>query len=243
MKKNILMLAAAFIIPAATFAQDAATILNKTDNILNAPKDQTLMTQIIITDKSGKTSTREMSLLQKGSDKRLVKFLSPADQKGIGFLSLPGDNLTLWLPAFGKTRKIASNVKNTRFAGTDFSYEDMEAKKYSQKWNPKLISSAGDTYVLELTPKSGIVSEYSKMIMTVRKSDSYPIKIDHYNKAGKLCKTMTTGKIEKSGAYTMAKEMTMTDVLAGTKTKMVITSMKFDTGLSDDKFTERELMK
>ena len=80
----------------------APQILTKVDNFLNAPKDQELMTIISIIDKAGKVSTRTMSLLQKGSDKRLVKFLSPADQKGIGFLSLPNDNMTVYLPAFGK---------------------------------------------------------------------------------------------------------------------------------------------
>jgi outer membrane lipoprotein-sorting protein len=246
MKKGMLCIVLAIfcsLYAVNTEAQNAVTILQNVDNILNAPKDQTLSTQIILIDKSGKQSTREMTLVQKGSSMRLVKFLSPADQKGIGFLSLPGDNLTLYLPAFGKTRKIASHVKNTKFAGTDFSYEDMEAKKYSEKWTPKLIKTDASNYTLELTPKAGTVTDYSKLVMTVRVSDCYPVKIDHYDKAGKLSKVETTGKIEKSGKYTIAKEMTMADQKTGTKTKMVITSAKFDTGLTDDKFTERELMK
>ncbi len=108
MKKNIvtsLIIAALalFLNPLNSSAQMiAAQILSKVDDILNAAKDQTLSTTITLIDKAGKTSTREMNLVQKGSDKRLVKFLSPSDQKGIGFLSLPHDNLTVYLPAFGK---------------------------------------------------------------------------------------------------------------------------------------------
>ncbi len=229
--------------PAIVNAQDAQSILIKVDNILNAPKDQDLATTITIFDKAGKQSNRTMSMLQKGSDKRLVKFLAPADQKGIGFLSLPNDNLTLYLPAFAKTRKIASSVKNSKFAGTDFSYEDMEAKKYSVKWIPKLISSAGGTYVLELTPKAGVVTDYSKLIMYVRSSDNYPTKIEHYDKSGKLYKVLTDNNITKVGSYTIAKELIMEDKKNGTKTKMTITSVKFDNGFSDDKFSERELIK
>lgn len=224
-------------------AQDAADILLKVDNVLNAPLDQEISTQITITTKTGNQSVRTMTMLQKGSDKRLVKFLSPADQKGIGFLSLPNDNLTLYLPAFGKTRKIASSVKNTKFAGTDFSFEDMEAKKYSNKWTPKLISSANSQYVLELKPKPGVSTDYSKLMMTVRSSDYYPLKIEHYDKSGKLYKVLTDGNIVKVGKYNIAKELVMEDKRTGGKTKMLITSVKFDTGLSDDKFTERELIK
>jgi outer membrane lipoprotein-sorting protein len=221
----------------------AAQILAKVDNNLNSPKDQTMMTTITLIDKAGKTSTRTMSLYQKGSDKRLVKFLTPADQKGIGFLSLPNDNLTIYLPAFGKTRKIASSVKNTKFAGTDYSYEDMEAKNYSANWTPKLLKTDGGNYVLELTPKSGVVTDYSKLIMYARTSDCYCVKIEHYDKSGKLYKTIAASKIEKVGKYTIAKETLLTDNKTGSKTKMNITSITYDTGLTDDKFTERELMK
>jgi outer membrane lipoprotein-sorting protein len=228
----------------SSYAQLTATqILTNIDNNLNAAKDQTMMTTITLIDKAGKTSTRTMSLYQKGSDKRLVKFLTPADQKGIGFLSLPNDNLTIYLPAFGKTRKIASSVKNTKFAGTDYSYEDMEAKKYSLKWTPKLLKTEGGNYVLELTPKSGVITDYSKLIMYARTSDCYTVKIEHYDKSGKLYKTITASKIEKVGKYTIAKETLLTDNKTGSKTKMNITSITYDTDLSDDKFTERELMK
>jgi outer membrane lipoprotein-sorting protein len=221
----------------------ADQILTKVDGNLNAAKDQTLYTTIILTDKAGKTSSRTMSMIQLGSEKRLVKFLTPADQKGIGFLSLPNDNMTVYLPAFGKTRKIASSVKNTKFAATDYSYEDMEAKKYTSKWTPKLLKTENGNYVLELLPKSGVSTDYSKLIMYARVSDCYPVMIVHYDKAGKLYKTISASKIEKVGAYQIAKETVLTDHKTGSNTRMVITSVKFDQGLTDDKFTERELMK
>lgn len=247
MKKIFLipLLSAALIITASmnATAQDAATILLKVDNIINAPKDQLLSTTITIFDKASKQSVRTMDMKQKGSDKRLVKFLTPSDQKGIGFLSLPNDNMTVYLPAFGKTRKIASSVKNSKFAGTDFSYEDMEAKKYSSKWIPKLTTTANGHYVLELTPKAGIITDYSKLVMYVRTTDNYPVKIEHYDKSGKLYKVLTDNNIVKIGGYTIAKELVMEDKKNGTKTKMTITSAKFDNGFKDDLFCERELIK
>lgn len=244
MKKVISVLTVmGLMIVSQAFSQNAAQILLAVDNNINAAKDQNISTTITIIDKSGKQSVREMTLLQKGSDKRLVKFLSPADQKGIGFLSLPGDNLTLYLPAFGKTRKIASSVKNTKFAGTDYSYEDMEAKRYSDKWIPKYIKTEGGNYVLELTPKPGTVTDYSKLVIYARTTDSYPVKIEHFDKGGKLYKIMVASNIQKVGKYQIAKETVLSDLRTGSKTKMVMTVVKFDTGLTDNNFTERELMK
>lgn len=227
----------------STAALTATQILANADHFLSAAKDQEITTVITLIDKSGKASTRTMCMIQKGCDKRLVKFLSPADQKGIGFLSLPNDNMTVYLPAFGKTRKIASSVKNTKFAGTDYSYEDMEAKKYSAKWTPKLLKTEGGYYVLQLTPKAGVQTDYSRLIMYCRTSDCYPLKVEHYDKGGKLYKTITASRVEKNGAYYMAKETLLTDHKTGSKTKMLIQSVKYDQGLTDDRFTERELMK
>lgn len=246
--KSLLLLAlltlAGLMIPRLGQAQlTAPVILTNVDNFLNGPKDQELLTIITLIDKSGKVSVRTMSMLQLGSNKRLVKFLSPADQKGIGFLSLPNDNLTVYLPAFGKTRKIASSVKNTKFAGTDYSYEDMEAKRYSDKWTPKLLKTEGGNYVLELTPKAGVTTDYSKLVMYCRTSDCYPVKIEHFDKGGTLYKTIVASRIEKTGNYWMARETLLTDHKTGSRTKMIINNVKYDQGLTDDKFSERELMK
>lgn len=221
----------------------ALQILEKVDINLHSAKDQHLMTTITLYGKSGVTGTRTMELFQQGSDKRLVKFLSPADQKGIGFLSLPNDNLTVYLPGFGKTRKIASSVKNTRFAGTVYSYEDMEAKRYAVKYDPLLLKSFGGFDILQLTPKNGVNSEYSKLIMYIRSADHYPVKVEYYDKNAKLYKSMIASNIVRVGDYLIAKETMLEDHKNGQKTKMVITSVEFDQGISDDKFTERELLR
>ena len=114
---------------------------------------------------------------------------------------------------------------------------------YSAKWTPKLIKTEGGNYVLELMPKAGITTDYSKLIMYCRTSDCYPVKIEHYDKGGTLYKTIVASRIEKTGNYLMARETMLTDHKTGSRTKMLINSVKYDQGLTDDKFTERELIK
>lgn len=221
----------------------AVQILEKADVIINAPQDQDLIIKLILIDKKGNEKVREMSMLQKGSDKRLVKFLSPADQKGIAFLSLPDDVMYLYMPAFKKIRRIASHVKNTKFAGTDFTYEDMEAVRYSDKYVPEFIEKKDNLYLLQLTPKEGIKTDYSKLIMWIRDDNFYITKIDHYNKGGKLIKIMTRQKIEEIGEYWLAKESEMHDLKSEHTTKMIIEEIILDSNISDDKFTKRNLEK
>jgi len=222
---------------------DAQKILLRVDEVLTAPKDLSALMKINIINKNGDTKNREVQMYQKGNNKRLVKVISPADQKGIGFLSLPDDIMYVYLPAYKKTRRIAAHVKNQKFVGTDFTYEDLEAKNYSDKWNPKILKEEKDFYVLELTPKLGIVSEYSKMNLYVRKSDFFPIKAEHFNKKGEMIKIMEVTRTERIKDYIIPKNYLMQDLRSGNKTEMAMEEVKLDTGLGDDIFTERNLSK
>ncbi|HEY4717060.1 MAG TPA: outer membrane lipoprotein-sorting protein [bacterium] len=219
----------------------ASQILEKVDNIISAPKDQDMKVKLILIDKTGKEDLREMSMLQKGSDKRLVRFLSPAAQRGIAFLSLPDDIMYLYLPAFNKTRRIASHIKNTKFAGTDFTYEDLEAKEYSKKYMPELLKEEENYYILQLNPREGIKTDYSKVIIKVKTDNFYPVEIECYDKGNNFFKKMTAKNIEKVQGYWVSKESEMEDLRENHRTKMIIEEVRFDTGVSDEKFTERYL--
>jgi outer membrane lipoprotein-sorting protein len=222
-------------------AQDANAILKQMDDVMYAPKDQDSKIKLVLIDKNNKEKTREATVLQKGTDKRLFKFTSPSSQAGISFLSLPDDIMYLYLPAFGKERRIATHIKNQKFAGTDFSYDDMEAKPYSDKYTPKLLNTEEDIYLLELTPKANIKTDYSKLIATINKSNYYPAKIEYYDKTGRKIKELNNKEIEKVDGYWVSKEMTMTDLKKNHKTKMIITTVSYDNNLSDDEFTVRKL--
>jgi len=232
---SVLFLFAGF----STNAQDANTILKKMDDVMYSPKDMTGKNRIILIDKAGKQKEREATIMQKGTDKRIFRFTAPASQAGISVLSLPKDVMYMYLPAFGKERRISSSVKSQKFAGTDFAYDDMEAKPYSEKYTPKLVKTEADVYVLELTPKSK-KSAYSKLIVNVHKTDYYPTYMEYYDKGNHKIKEATY-LFEKVGKYWNAKEIKMTDLKKKHVTKMMMSDVKYDTGLTDDDFTVRKL--
>lgn len=234
-----------FICTPWSFSQEvqlsAEQILTKVDEVTNAPKDQELRIKLLLIDNKGAMEEREIIMYQKGSDKRVAKFLSPASQRGIGVLSLPNDVMYLYLPAFKKTRRIASHIKNTKFAGTDFTYEDMEAIRYSERYIPELLKMEGQYFVLQLRPKKDVKTDYSKLVLWVPKDTFFPTKIEYYDKTGRLMKVMRRDKVEQKGQYLIAKESEMEDMVEKHISRMIIIDAKFDTGLSDDIFTERFL--
>ena len=218
-------------------AQDARTILKKMDDVLYAPKDMTGTNKIILIDKNGKEEVREATVKQKGTDKRIMRFTAPASQAGIAVLALPDDVMYMYLPAFGRERRISSSVKNQNFAGTDFSYDDMESKPYSDKYTPELIGT-DDAYVLELTPKSR--SDYSKLVVTINKEHGYPERMEYYDRGNTKVKEATY-TFKKVGDYWNPAEIVMTDLKKDHTTRMQTSNVEFDTGLSDDEFTVRKL--
>ncbi len=222
-------------------AQNAQEIVAKADAVVNAPKDQKATMKMVLIDKNGNKKERKAEFLQKGSEKRIMRFIAPADQKGIAFLGLPNDVQYLYMPAFHKVRRIASHVKNTKFAGTDFTYDDLSSFEFSKDYNAKLIDQDDKSWILELTPKPGVKKDYGKLKMWVRKDNYYPFKIEYYDKGGNLWKVMERRKIEKIGKYWFSKEMELKDLKEDHKTIMSLENVEFDIGLKDKLFTKRYL--
>jgi outer membrane lipoprotein-sorting protein len=219
-------------------AQDAGNILKKMDDVLYSSKDMTGKNRIVLIDKNGKEEIREATIQQKGTDKRIFRFTAPSSQSGIAVLSLPDDVIYLYLPAFGKERRIASSTKNQNFAGTDFTYDDLESKLYSEKYTPSLVRAEANTFVLDLVPKGQ--SEYSKITVHVNKANYYPELMEYSDKSNMKVKEAKY-TFKKVGNYWNANEIEMADLKKMHKSKMQMQDVKYDSGLTDDDFSLRRL--
>jgi outer membrane lipoprotein-sorting protein len=225
---------------ADSVAQNAATLLQNMDNLMSAPKDRQGIIEITLTGKNEKEKVREAIMLQKGKDKKLYRYTKPENQAGIATLSLPDDVMWLYMPAFGNPKKISLLAKSQSFTGTDFSYEDMDSKTYSERYDPVLVQpQSGESYVLELKPKSD-KSKYSKIVLYLNKQYYYPVKMDYYDKNEVLFKTATY-KYLKSGGYWYAEEVLMKDLKQDHSTLIKMKEVKFDNGLKDEDFAVEKM--
>ncbi len=233
--KHILLVVASILLMLPVGAQTADQILDKVDQLTSAPQDARQTIRMTLVDRNGRQQVRTAMIWQKGKNKRLIKFTSPAAYKGIAFLSLPNDVMYVYMPAYGKERRIASSVKNQKFAGTDLTYEDLQAKSYKNKYNARLLSKDANQFVLELMPKER--SQYSKVILTVNKN-YLPVKAEFFNRGNQKVKVLTFNFV-KSGNYWYAKTLTAKDLRTKHTTKMEVITTQFDTGLSDNIFSIR----
>jgi outer membrane lipoprotein-sorting protein len=220
-------------------SQDAGAILEKMDKIIFSPKDKQAQVTMILTDKTGKEKVREAIMLQKGHDKKLYRYTKPDSQAGIATLSLSNDVMWLYMPAFVTPRKISMLAKGQSFNGTDFSYEDMLTTPYADRYTPYLLESEKDAYLLKLVPKS-TKSAYSKIVARIHKTYGYPVTMDYYNAKGVKIKAADY-RYEKIGGYWNAAELVMKDLEKDHSTKILLSEVKFDQGLSDNLFTVENL--
>lgn len=218
----------------------------------NATGFQTGVGQLTITteDKGGDKKTRRLQVRSKRTDegqRTLVKLLAPDEVKGQGFLFKEvkaGEDLVYWyLPAFGVTRRIAGEGKKGRFMGTHLTYSDLESRdvrdaKYKKLADEKI--GKNEVYVIEATPNKSAESDYSKVIMYVRKSDKMPLKVKFFDRAGKENKVMFTEKIDSQGDKTYVKQMSVR-AAAGGFTRLTVDAIDFDKSIPDVVFTPESL--
>jgi len=221
--------------------QEGDAILARVDSVMNAPRDMTAVERMTLVDADGNSKERSIQMYQKGADKRMVRFVTPADVRGVAFLRLADDRMYLYLPAFRRVRRIASSIKNEDFMGTDFSYEDMSQTRYGDDYAVTATDAEPETFTLTLEPKDGADVNYSRLVMKVQRSNWVFTEIDYYGLSGDRVKTLKASGIERTDGYWVAKRFEMVSWKSGHRTVLELDEVNFDTGLPDDFFTQRTL--
>ncbi|MCO4793015.1 MAG: outer membrane lipoprotein-sorting protein [Bacteriovoracaceae bacterium] len=191
--------------------------------------------------------------LSEGKQKTLTSFLEPNDIKGTALLNWKNkgrsDDQWLYLPALRKMQRIASSGKRKYFMGTDFTYSDLEGENLSN-YDYKCLNTKKcgkkTCYVIEAIPKNkDKVNEtgYSKRVLEVRKKRYTTVKVDYYDKKGKLLKSLKNSKWKKYGkGLWRAKKSVMTRH-GFHETTMDTTDRKVNKKIEDITFTERYITK
>jgi len=217
-------------------------VLAKVDQAEFSAKDSTATVRMELEDADGAKSLRKMEMYQLGTSKRLIRFLEPADVKGMAFLDEGEDGgMYLWLPALQKVRLVAGHVKNDNFAGTDFSYEDLSSDTFVSRLTVQGLAEEGERYVVSLQPRPDKDSDYGPIKLFVRKADFLFDRIEFSDKAGKPWKVMTRSDFRQVGKYTQSHLVEVKDVRKNHTTRNFVEKLVVDTGLKDSFFSKRQL--
>jgi len=241
-------LAAVCLLALCLPADDAGAILKAMEENTqgaNAPRD--LEADMVMTIREG-ASARVRKLhawsrnLEGRDDWRLLKFLEPADVRGVGLLVLGEDTLYIYMPEFHRTRRIASSSRKDPFMGSDFSYEDMGTSAWSPHYEARLAGESDDEWRLELRLRPGASKPYPRILLTVEKDRTLPRRMELYDASGALAK-VAEQEPQQVGKYWIMARIRMSSVRKGTSTLLEMKNLKTDQGLGDETFSERFLKK
>lgn len=224
----------------------------ESDNRTNGFGDSSANMKMILTNKHGQSSERELRVrsmeVENDGDKSMTIFDTPGDVKGTALLTyshkVKDDDQWLYMPALARVKRMSSSNKSGPFMGSEFAFEDLgsqEVEKYTWKYLKDEVVDGVDTYVLERIPvnkKSG----YTKQVVWSHKAELYPLKMDFYDRKKSLLKTLTFSDYNQyKDKFWRAHNMMMVNHQTGKKTELIWRNINYDNGYNDSHFNKNSL--
>ena len=207
-------------------------------------------------DRRGRARDRALTLLtlrRAAGDKSLIRFTYPNDIRGTGFLvwehPTGDDERFLYLPSLGRVRRIAGSEAQESFVGSDFSYEDIGGREFDDYSYALLEENATWTapdgssrpaYRLESRRKDASV-EFPRVVSLVLKDSFVVVQADVYNRRNEKQKVYSVKRLQQVQGIWTVFESVMTNDLDRTRTELVVDKIAYNTGLTEDAFSRREL--
>ncbi|MCP4685678.1 MAG: outer membrane lipoprotein-sorting protein [bacterium] len=202
--------------------------------------------------KGDKERNREFTMLrldnaEGGAQKYYTYFKKPSDVSRLTFMvhKNPEDNDKRWIyiPAVDLVKPISADDKNSSFVGSDFTYEDVSGRHWSEdthtlKEDATLDSSA--VWVIESIPKEKYKG-FARKVSYVDKASSLPLKEEYFDKKDKMVRIFTAERTEEVDGIMTVTLRSMENLKKKTKTFVDFSRIKYNQGLTDDLFTERYL--
>ena len=196
----------------------------------------------VVDQEAGKPVRKLTQTFRVKEQKCLFEFTSPADMKGTKVLLLSPTEWYVYLPSFGKVRRIATHVKDKGIFGLTFGIEDYFFNTYSDQYSAALMSESDTETQLFLTPKPGQDPRYAKIEMTVSKDPAVATLLMYYDAKGTLLSTEDRSGYEDQDGVRLPWRIRRTDnTVEGRSTTMLRNSLKVNEEIPDDLFTKRSL--
>lgn len=175
-------------------------------------------------------------------DKSIVRFLTPAEIKGVAALTHenPGssDDNWLYLPANKRVRRISGANKTASFQGTEFTYEDLsnfEVQEYDWRFLDEVTmeENGTDMPLLRVEARPNYENTgYSKLVVYIHAEHWRRERIDFYDKAGQLLKTQDFADwVHHHGRFWRADEVTVENHQTGKRTRLEQEKLYLNLGL------------
>ena len=243
-----------FILASSGYSAEmtAYQIIKKSEDLLDQAKDSKTDMIMTLINKNGEKRERNITAFVKragdNKSKSILFFNSPSDVKGTSFLvwadGKKEDKQWLYLPALQRVRQISTSGKGENFMGTELTFFDMGSHSIDD-YTYTLLKEENvkneSCYMIEVTPKK--IEYYSKVIAWVRKSNFVPAKADFYDTKGQYQKQGIFENVKNIKGINTPTHIEIHNIQNGRATLIDLNNIMYDSGLKDDIFTERYMMR
>jgi hypothetical protein len=258
---RLLLFLSVFLLNISLFAQTKITahqIVERAQEAIKVKGVQGISVLTII-DEKGRKRIRKIAQITKlnendGTEKKLIRFIEPADLKGTGLLTfdyeIEDDDIWLYMPVLRKTRRIVSSEKAKNFMGSEFTYADMTPPSLNDfTFNLLEEKKIGDElcYQVEWLPKNEDIADengFNRRITFLGKNDYIIRKSIYYDIDNELHKELIVYRIkelDKINHRFRAMEMEMINHQNGRRSLFKNTKLEFNPNIKEDYFTLRYL--
>ncbi|MBW2558630.1 MAG: outer membrane lipoprotein-sorting protein [Deltaproteobacteria bacterium] len=226
------------------FALTGREIMEKNDAL---PEAKTAVSDVLmeiykggrVTEKQFESRTKKF---QDGEDKLLISFTRPTRIKLLTHTHKGGDD-DQWLRlSSGKMKRIAASDKGKLFVNSHLYYEDIGSRDIDD-YGYKLLEDAKavgfDCYAVEAVKETG-EKVYSKLILYVRKSDHFIVRIDFYE-GSKFHKYLENHDIRTVNGILTPFSSIMTLENGKGKTELKILKLEYNRSLRNSTFNKEAL--
>jgi hypothetical protein len=203
-----------------------------------------------VLDSKGKVADKRwmfMRLGSHGSSKAVLRFLAPAEVKGVALLIVNHPDRSsdqwMWTPALQRERRIALQDRSTRFFGTDFSFEDLEERDVDQ-FDYRLLGEQPIDGVMcwriESVPAQRKISQYTRSEVWIRKDIYTLAQVESYIKSDLVRRLKYSDFAQVQGIWT-GRRLEMSDLRRKSRTILTLEQLQYNVPLKEEDFTLQAL--
>lgn len=186
-------------------------------------------------------STRTMRLRAwtRGEEEVLVVIEAPPREAGTATLRV-GNNLWNHLPRIARTIRVPPAAMLGSWMGTDFTNDDLVKESSLRKDFAARIDRRSDAprgWWLALEVKPGVVGRWARIEVLVS-DDRLPVEERHYDRKGRLARTMAFDEVKRLGGRSLPTHITLVPADSpDQRTEMRYLDIEFDVPMPDDTFS------
>jgi outer membrane lipoprotein-sorting protein len=236
------LIAASLLTPATIRAQqpkppDVEALLDRLDDLYRSKSSIARMEVSVTSPRS--TRTMRLKAWTRGQDEALILIEAPAREEGTATLRV-GPNLWNYLPRIARTIRVPPSMMLGSWMGTDFTNDDLVKESSLRKDFASSVdrrSTSPPGWWVTLTVRPGVVGRWARIEILVA-DDLLPVQERHFDRKGRLARTMVFDEIKILGGRRLPVHLTLTPTdVEGQRTEMRYLELQFDPPIPDDTFS------